>query len=67
MRQRGDRSISREQLREMFLNHPQTCFICIFHATKAGSARGGLDYSHDMDIIVKIENLKPVVEKNRFL
>ncbi len=63
----SDRSISREQLREMFLANPQTCFICIFHATKAGSARGGLDYSHDMDIILKIEDHKPVVEKNRFL
>lgn len=63
----SDRSISREKLREMFLNNPQTCFICIFHATKEGSARGGLDYSHDMDIIIKIEDHKPFVEKNRFL
>jgi hypothetical protein len=63
----SDRSMKREALRELFLHNPQTCFICIFHATKEGSARGGLDYSHDMDIILKIENHKPVVEKNRFL
>ncbi len=63
----SDRSISREKLREMFLQNPQTCFICIFHSTKEGTARGGLDYSHDMDVIIKIEAHKPVVEKNRFL
>ena len=63
----SDRAISREKLREMFLTNPKTCFICIFHATKAGDARGGLDYSHDMDIILKIEGHKPLVEKNRFL
>lgn len=63
----SDRSISREKLREMFLQFPQVCFICIFHATKAGTARGGLDYSHDMDIIIRIEDHEPIVEKNRFL
>jgi len=63
----SDRAISREALRQMFLQNPNTCFICIFHATKDGGARGGLDYSHDMDIILKIEGHKPVVEKNRFL
>lgn len=63
----SDRSISREQLRQLFLQNPQTCFICIFHATKDGTARGGLDFSHDMDIIIKIEQHEPIVEKNRFL
>lgn len=63
----SDRSMKRESLRELFLQNPQTCFICIFHATKSGSARGGLDYSHDMDIILKIEAHKPYVEKNRFI
>lgn len=63
----SDRSMKREALRELFSQNPDICFICIFHATKEGTARGGLDYSHDMDIILKIENHKPVVEKNRFL
>jgi hypothetical protein len=63
----SDRAISRDKLREIFLNNPQTCFICIFHATKTGSARGGLDYSHDMDIIIRIDKHKPFTEKNRFL
>jgi len=63
----SDRSIKRETLRELFLQNPQTCFICIFHATKEGTARGGLDYSHDMDIILKIERHAASVEKNRFL
>ncbi len=63
----SDRSMKRETLRELFLQNPQTCFICIFHATKEGTARGGLDYSHDMDIIIKIEAHTSFVEKNRFL
>jgi hypothetical protein len=63
----SDRSMKRETLRELFLQHPQICFICIFHATKEGGARGGLDYSHDMDIILKIEGHQPSLEKNRFL
>ena len=63
----SDRSMKRETLRELFLQNPQTCFICIFHATKDGTARGGLDYSHDMDIILKIDGHSPSVEKNRFL
>jgi predicted ATP-dependent serine protease len=63
----SDRAIKRDKLRELFLQNPKICFICIFHATKEGSARGGLDYSHDMDIIIKIEGHQPFVEKNRFL
>lgn len=63
----SDRGISREKLREMFLHNPDTCFICIFHATKTGDARGGLDFAHDMDIIIRIEGHQPFVEKNRFL
>ncbi len=63
----SDRGISREQLREMFLHNPDVCFICIFHATKTGDARGGLDFSHDMDIIIRIDAHQPFVEKNRFL
>jgi hypothetical protein len=63
----SDRGISREKLREMFLHNPDTCFICIFHATKTGAARGGLDFAHDMDIIIRIEEHQPFVEKNRFL
>jgi hypothetical protein len=63
----SDRGISREQLREMFLYNPDVCFICIFHATKTGDARGGLDFSHDMDIIIRIDAHQPYVEKNRFL
>lgn len=63
----SDRSISREHLRELFLQNQNTCFICIFHATKVGTPRGGLDFAHDMDIIIKVENHEPIVEKNRFL
>lgn len=63
----SDRAIKRDALRELFLRNPKVCFICIFHATKDGSARGGLDYSHDMDIILKIEGHQSFVEKNRFL
>lgn len=63
----SDRAIKRDALRELFLHNPKICFICIFHATKDGAARGGLDYSHDMDIIIKIEGHQPFVEKNRFL
>lgn len=63
----SDRSMKRERLRELFLQNPQTSFICIFHATKEGTARGGLDYSHDMDIILKIDQHQPTVEKNRFI
>ncbi len=63
----SDRAIKRDTLRELFLRYSTVCFICIFHATKSGSARGGLDYSHDMDVIIRIDNHKPFVEKNRFL
>lgn len=38
-----------------------------FHATNEGTARGGLDFSHDMDIIIKIENHEPRVEKKQIL
>jgi hypothetical protein len=61
----SDRSIKRDKLRKMFLDNPDTSFICIFRSTKDGDARGGLNYSHDMDI--KIKNHKPIIEKNRFL
>jgi hypothetical protein len=63
----SDRGMSREKLRELFLKNPGVCFISIFHATKDGDARGGLDFAHDMDIILEVDKHEPIVKKNRFL
>ena len=40
------------------------CFV--FQSTKDGNYRGTQEFAHDADVVVKVENMVAVTEKNRF-
>lgn len=40
--------------------------IYIVQSTKDGSYKGGTEFAHEADIIVKVENFTPITEKNRY-
>jgi nucleoside-triphosphatase THEP1 len=52
-----------EQLREM---NADKAFIFIMQATKQGNYKGNSQFVHDADILIKLENYQPIVEKTRF-
>lgn len=46
---------------------PQNCaYVWIFQATKEGNYKGGQQYAHDSDIVIKVDSMKARTEKNRF-
>lgn len=46
---------------------PQNCaYVWIFQATKEGNYKGGQQYAHDSDIVIKVDSMKARIEKNRF-
>lgn len=59
-------NIRAEQLRKLRTTHPQTSFIYILQATKAGAFKGDNAFAHDSQITIKVEKRVPIVEKTRF-
>lgn len=55
--------IEPEELMDMTAN---VAMVGIFQCTKTGTFRGGEDFAHDMDIVVNVDNMVAVTEKNRF-
>lgn len=46
---------------------PQNCaYVWIFQATKEGNYKGGQQYAHDSDIVIKVDSMKARIDKNRF-
>lgn len=59
----NDMGIEPDELMDMTAN---IAMVGIFQCTKDGMFRGGNDYSHDVDIVVKVDNMTALTEKNRF-
>jgi hypothetical protein len=38
----------------------------VFQATKQGQIKGSTEYTHNADIVVKVEKLQAYTEKNRY-
>lgn len=46
---------------------PQNCaYVWIFQSTKEGNYKGGQQYAHDSDTVIKVDSMKARTEKNRF-
>lgn len=59
----NDMQIEPKELMDMTAN---IAMVGIFQCTKAGTFRGGEDFAHDMDIVVNVDDMVAVTEKNRF-
>jgi hypothetical protein len=62
----NDMSITPQQLIELRNNNPKRGFIIIMQATKSGNYKGDSTFAHDADVIIKLENYLPIIEKTRF-
>ena len=58
--------ITVEEMEQIKKRFPKTTFVLIFQATKAGDMKGSLEYAHNCDILVRIENQAATTEKNRY-
>jgi DNA replication protein DnaC len=58
--------IKPQQLTALKTAYPKTGIVYILHATKGGTFKGDNRYAHDADIIVKLDEYKPVTEKSRY-
>ena len=55
--------LSPEQLNKL----PKSIACCfVFQTTKDGKFRGSQEYSHDVDTVIRVEDMKAYTEKNRF-
>ncbi len=45
---------------------PGTAFILVFKANRDGTSKGGSDWEHDVDAIMRVDNRCATMEKNRF-
>ena len=55
-----------DQLKHLKNKRPDLGIILIMQATKGGQFRGGQDWGHEVDAVIKVENGKAFTEKNRF-
>jgi len=62
----NDMAITPIQLKEVREEYPKRAFIWIMQATKSGVYMGNSAFGHDADIITKVVNFEPVMEKTRF-
>jgi hypothetical protein len=62
----NDMNITPEQLLELRQNNSKRGFVIIMQATKAGNYKGDSAFGHDADVVMKLENYLPVIEKTRF-
>lgn len=58
--------ITVEEMEQIKKRFPKVTFVLIFQATKAGEMKGSLEYAHNCDIKLRIENQTATTEKNRY-
>jgi hypothetical protein len=44
-----------DQLKALTRQYPKIGFIYVFHATKGGNFRGGQQFAHDVDVIIRVD------------
>lgn len=62
----NDMNMGPKDLKELYSLNPDKAFILILQATKGGQYKGSTEIVHDCDIIVKVEQYQPIVEKTRY-
>lgn len=62
----NEMNLKPNELKELFDMDKRRGIIYIMQVTKQGEFKGDNQFKHDADIIVRIENKTPVIEKNRF-
>ena len=55
-----------DDFKELKKRFSKTSFVLVFKANRDGSSKGGIDWEHDTDAIMHIENQSATMEKNRF-
>ena len=55
-----------EQLKTLKQRRPDLGVVLVMQSTKGGQYKGGQDWGHEADTIVKVEDGKAFTEKNRF-
>jgi hypothetical protein len=63
----NDMDITPEQLSQLRKKFPLRGFVIVMQATKAGTYKGDSAFAHDADVIMKLENRQPIIEKTRFI
>jgi signal recognition particle GTPase len=58
--------ISAKEIEELRKKYPKIAFVMVFQATKQGQIKGSTEYTHNADIVVKVEKLQAYTEKNRY-
>lgn len=62
----NDMNIKPNQLAELTEMNPDKAFIFILQATKQGTYKGNSQFVHDADVLIRLENYQPIVEKTRY-
>lgn len=63
----NDMDITPEQLAQLRKKFPLRGFVIVMQATKSGNYKGDSAFAHDADVIMKLENRQPIIEKSRFV
>lgn len=58
--------IKPEEIEELRKRNPKTSFVLILQATKQGNSKGSSEYEHNVDIVIKVENMILETTKNRY-
>ena len=53
-------------MRELYAKHPETSFVVVCQTTKTGLFRGEKELEHDVDCVIRVNDLTAQAEKNRF-
>jgi ribosomal protein S18 len=51
----SEAKMNADQVKQLCREYPKVCFILVFHATKGGDFRGGQQFAHDVDIIMRVD------------
>lgn len=63
----NDMDITPEQLAQLRKKFPLRGFVIVMQATKSGNYKGDSAFAHDADVIMKLDNRQPIIEKTRFI
>jgi deoxyadenosine/deoxycytidine kinase len=58
--------LSASDMRELYAKHPETSFVVVCQTTKTGLFRGEKELEHDVDCVIRVNDLTAQAEKNRF-
>lgn len=62
----NEMNLKPSELKELWEIDKKKGFIYIMQVTKQGDFKGDNQFKHDADIVLKIENRTPIIEKNRY-